>query len=86
MKKVEYDQYGRMKFNPIFHYNNGTLWNEEDLEYLIKWFDKIGPDEMSFALGRTMGTIQQKVTILRRRGIMSNKRIERHNRTHCNDC
>jgi hypothetical protein len=72
--KIEYDHYGRMKYNSIFHWNNGTLWSKEDLEYLINWYDKIGADEMSFALSRTVTTVNQKVSELRKKGIMPKTR------------
>lgn len=68
--KIQYDHCGRMKYNPTFHQNNGTPWNEEDTEYLIKWYDIVGADEMSFALGRTAATIMNKVQHLRAKGIM----------------
>ncbi len=71
MKEVEYDRYGRMKCNPIFHPNSGKPWTAEDENYLIGWFDKIGTDEMSLALGRTTTSIMQRVTELRKQGIMS---------------
>lgn len=64
--EVEYDRWGRMKYNPVFHENNGKTWTQEDLQYLIDWFDIIGVEEMSFALSRTMGTIQNKVAELRK--------------------
>ena len=64
--EVEYDRWGRMKYNPVFHENNGKTWTQEDLQYLIDWYDAIGVEEMSFALSRTMGTIQNKVADLRK--------------------
>ena len=74
VEKVEYDRFGRMKYNPIFHPNNGTPWSEEDLSYLINWYDIIGPTEMSFALERTAMVVAQKVTELRKKGVMKSGR------------
>lgn len=79
-EKIEYDKYGRMKYNPIFHPNNRTLWSTADLRYLIDWYEKVGPDEMSFALGRTVGTIMQKVNELRKQGLMPQTTNTRHKR------
>lgn len=63
---IEYDSFGRMKYNPEFHPNQGKYWTYEEEEYLIKWYDLIGMEEMSFALGRTEATISEKVTRLRK--------------------
>lgn len=68
--KIEYDKYGRMHYNPEFHSKSGTLWNQEDLQYLIDWYDIAGPEEMAFALERTVKTVQMKVTELRKKGVM----------------
>jgi len=61
-----YDRYGRMKYNPVFHENNGKPWSMEEIQYLKDWYDIIGAEEMSFALSRTMGTVQNKVLTLRK--------------------
>lgn len=67
---IEYDSSGRMKYNPEFHFNQGKYWTYDEEEYLIKWYDLIGMEEMSFALGRTEGTISDKANRLRKRGRM----------------
>lgn len=74
---VEYDDYGRMKYNPELHFNQGNKWTKEDIEYLIEWLDKIGYEEMSLALGRTEATLRDKVFKLRKKGLMkrSNQKI-----------
>ncbi|WP_242831514.1 hypothetical protein [Clostridium cadaveris] len=59
-----------MKYNPEFHRKNGQPWDKEDLEYLINWYDKIGPEELSFALERPITALCQKVSVLRRIGVM----------------
>lgn len=68
--KIEYDRFGRMNYNPEFHENNGTTWNHEDIQYMVDWYNLIGPEEMSFALGRTIKTIQSKATELRKKELM----------------
>ena len=67
---IEYDRFGRMKYNPEFHKRSGMIWNKDELDYLINWYDKIGAEEMSFALERPITSVAQKVNILRGRGVM----------------
>ncbi|AJA42501.1 hypothetical protein phiCT453A_11 (endogenous virus) [Clostridium phage phiCT453A] len=74
--ELEYDRYGRAKYNPFIHRNTGKPWSNTDLNYLINWYDIIGPDEMSFALERTIATVMNKVYTLRKKGVMDkHKRI-----------
>lgn len=68
--EISYDRFGRMFYNSEFHENNRKPWDKEDMDYLIQWYDRIGPEEMSFALGRTMKTVQTKVSELRKKGVM----------------
>lgn len=70
MSPIEYDKCGRMKFNPELHQNNGKPWSQEDLNYLIDWYEKIGLEEMSLAVGRSEVTVAAKVGYLRKKGIM----------------
>ncbi|MDB1924097.1 hypothetical protein PMY56_13450 [Clostridium tertium] len=67
---LEYDRYGRMAYNSELHFNQGKPWDKEDLEYLIQWYDIIGMEEMGLALGRTEATVADKVSKLRKAGIM----------------
>lgn len=75
MAPIEYDACGRMKYNPDLHKNNGTTWSEDDLNYLINWYEKIGIEEMSLALERTEATIAAQVQKLRKKGLMKNNRL-----------
>lgn len=67
---IEFDDYGRMKYNPELHPNQGKPWTYEDTKYLIDWLEKIGYEEMSLALGRTESTLRDKVFKLRKKGLM----------------
>lgn len=67
---ITYDRFGRMKYNSEFHINTGKAWNTNDKQYLIDWYDIIGPEEMSFALERTIVSVMQKVNVLRQNGVM----------------
>lgn len=68
---IEYDNQGRMKYNPELHFNQGQKWSKEDTDYLINWYHIVGVEEMSLALGRSEQTIFEKVCKLRRKGIMT---------------
>lgn len=67
---IEYDRYGRMKYNPLFHTNTNKPWAYNDLDYLVKWYDIIGPEEMSYALSRTIKSVSQMVNNKRKDGTM----------------
>jgi hypothetical protein len=71
MHPIEYDDYGRMRYNPDIHFAQFEPWTDDDLDYLINWYEIIGLEEMSFALGKTESTIKHKVYKLRRTGKMS---------------
>lgn len=75
---IEYDNQGRMKYNPELHENQGKPWGEEDLEYLIAWYEIIGAEEMSLALGRPEAVIANKVSKLRKSGLMKRPTKEKH--------
>lgn len=68
--EIKYDSYGRMVFNPEFHSKSGTVWSKEDLEYLKDWYDIVGPEELSYALDRTIKSVMQKAAVLRKKGVM----------------
>ena len=65
---IEYDNHGRMYFNPLYHYKSGTPWTYEDECYLKEWYYIIGPEEMSFALERTAKSVMAKVAKLKKEG------------------
>lgn len=67
---IQYDTYGKMKYHPDYHGKHGTPWSYNDLQYLIKWYYIIGPEEMSFALERTMTTVSHKAKELTKQGVM----------------
>ena len=75
---IEYDRSGRMKYNPEFHFNQGQYWTYEEEEYLIKWYDIIGMEEMSLALGRTEATVANKVYRLQKQGRMKKADSKRY--------
>lgn len=72
--KVTYDKCGRMNYNPELHFNQGESWSDEELEYLMNWYDIIGMEEMSLALGRTEKSVAGKVHELKKKGLMSKEK------------
>lgn len=75
---IEYDNQGRIKYNPELHDRQGEFWNQEEVEYLIRWYDIIGMEEMSLALGRTEATVANKVYRLQMRGQMPRPSMKRY--------
>lgn len=72
---IEYDSFGRMRYNPELHCKQGTKWIDEDIDYLINWGNKIGIEEMSLALERDERSVSQKMTELRKKGKMEIAKI-----------
>lgn len=70
---VEYDRWGRMKYHPEYHPNQKSPWTTTDQKYLIENYEKSGASEVSFALGRTIRTVMQRVYELRKKGLMPRK-------------
>lgn len=77
-----YDPFGRMRYHPAFHPNHKKPWTILDQKYLIENYVSDGPEEISFALGRTINTIMERVCALRKKGVMPKSgKIVRHERT-----
>jgi hypothetical protein len=74
--EVQYDSYGRMKYNPEYHAKHGTPWSYEDIQYLINWFEFAGAEEMSFALERPITAVQEMANRLRKQGVMKKPKIQ----------
>ncbi len=60
IENVTYDRYGRMQYHPDYHPNHGKPWKQPDQVYLIQRYDLDGPEQVSFALGRTIHTIMTR--------------------------
>lgn len=76
--EIEYDDWGRMKYHPDYHPNHGKAWSQSDVQYLKDYYSKIGPEEMSFALGRPITAIQQRASMLGiAQGVTHVKRIQK---------
>lgn len=68
---VTYDKWKRMNYNPVFHGKQKQPWTTTDQKYLIDNYERDGPEEVSFALERTIHTVMQRACELRRRGVMA---------------
>lgn len=75
--EVTYDKWGRMQYHPDFHANHGTPWTAIDEQFLIENYEKIGPEETSFALERTLHTCMAKAWWLRKHGKMPKRTAKR---------
>lgn len=60
-----------------FFKNNGTKWDEEDLEYLKEWYFRIPVEEMCFALERGKASVIRKAQYLIETGKMN--KLKRRN-------
>ena len=63
-----YDRSGRMKYHPEFHENHGKSWTADDLEYLCKFHDTCGLNDIGFALGRPATSCATKIDYLKKQG------------------
>ncbi len=67
---VTYDKYGRMNYHPDFHANQGKSWTTADQQFLIDNYESMGPEQVSFALERTIHTVMTRAYELRKQGLM----------------
>lgn len=63
---ILYDKNKRMKYNPLFHSKHKIPFDDEELEYLCKYYETDGPKLMSMALDRTEMVITATVTRLKK--------------------
>lgn len=68
--KVTYDKYGRMNYHPDFHARQNTPWTTSDEKFLIENYASLGPEQISFALERTIHTVMTRAYRLRKQGLM----------------
>ena len=67
---VSYDRYGRMNYHPDFHAKQASPWTTTDERYLVENYEKLGPEEVSFALERNIHTVMTRAYELRKKGMM----------------
>ncbi len=81
--EITYDKQGRMQYHPDYHAKHGTPWTTVDEKFLIDNYEAIGPEQISFALERTIHTITTRAYELRKKGVMKKpaKKLN-HRRLH----
>lgn len=79
---ITFDSYGRMNYHPDFHAKHKSPWTTADEKYLIEHYEKIGPEEMSLTLERTIHTIMTRVYQLRKKGLMTPVKPVGKRKTH----
>ena len=79
-QQLEYDKYGRLKYNPAYHPNQGKPWTTKENIYLCKYYktenirSKRGVREsniksLSLDMGRTINSIRSQLLYLRKSGL-----------------
>ncbi|MBO9596201.1 MAG: hypothetical protein J7559_00030, partial [Cohnella sp.] len=66
---IVYDNHGRMRYHPEFHFSHGKPTTLEDKIYVAKFYEVDGRRKISFAIGKTEGYVQTLVYDMRKRGI-----------------
>lgn len=70
-KEIEYcASNGRMKYHPDYHENHKKAWTNHDEKFLIENYVELGPETVSFALGRTISVVMTRAYALRKQGKM----------------
>lgn len=69
IERYELDAQGRMKYNPEFHFSHKQPFTESDLEYMCKYYETDGRQKIGFAIGKTEGTVDQKIQQLKKDGL-----------------
>lgn len=70
IKGLEYDNYGRLKHHPQIHFNAGKRFTDEELAYLCKFYGHDERRTISFALGYSEATIDNKYRKLFNQGLV----------------
>ncbi|MEK5068080.1 hypothetical protein [Sporosarcina sp. FSL K6-1508] len=65
---IQYDNHGRMKFHPAYHFNHGNEYTTKELAYICQHYRLGNVRNLSMAVGRTEGTLRSLVNQLRKDG------------------
>ena len=65
---VMYDRWGRMKYHPDYHPNQGKGYTTQELSYICEHYVRGGIKTLSLDVGRTEHSIRQRVNMLRKEG------------------
>jgi len=67
---TKYDSYGRLRYTPELHSKHKEPWTTVDEKFLIDNYVSMGPEAVSLALERTICTVMERASVLRKRGAM----------------
>lgn len=70
---VTYDKHDRMNYHPDFHENHKKPWLVSDEKFLIDNYELLGPEQISFELGRTIHVVMTRAYQLRKSGQMKKR-------------
>ena len=79
---IQFDAHGRVRYHPEFHPNHGKPWTTTEQRYFIENYARVGPEEISLALGRTIHSVMQKASDLRRLGLMPKPKRRSYSKRH----
>lgn len=65
---IQYDNHGRMKYHPAYHFNHGKEYTLKELSYICQQYRRGNVKNLSMAVGRTEGTLRTLVDNLRKEG------------------
>ncbi|MEH6943566.1 hypothetical protein [Bacillus sp. JJ722] len=65
---VQYDSCHRIKFNELLHFKQSKTWSEEEMEYLCKFHESDDMQSIALSLGRTSGSVNEKLKALKKSG------------------
>ncbi|MDF2650542.1 MAG: hypothetical protein K0Q73_6347 [Paenibacillus sp.] len=71
---ISYDNFGRMEYHPVFHFNQGKPFKLDDLIYICKYHSIDEPRTLAFAIGKTEKSIATMISKLRKEGLYWNYR------------
>lgn len=58
---IEYDNFGRMKYHPEYHFSHGKRFSKEELMYLCRFWEFDNRKDVALALGKTEHTDRKSV-------------------------
>lgn len=66
--EIKYDRWGRMKYHPDYHPNQGKSHSTTELVYICKHYSRGNVKTLSLDVGRTEHSLRQRINQLRQNG------------------
>lgn len=67
-KEVEYDNFGRMKYDPSYHPRQFATFTEEESAFIVRYYKRGEVKRLSLEVGRTCKSLRQHMWKLKRDG------------------